>query len=133
MRGIRGATTASANSKKHILSATKEILTELMNRNSINARDIACIIFSSTPDLNAAYPASAARDLGLIEVPLFGAQEIDVPDSPAKCIRILILLNTDKAQEEIKHIYLKGAQALRPDLVNNTKETTLQQKGDPQS
>ena len=133
LRGVRGAITASVNNKSEILSATKEVLKEMLNQNKINSRDIACIVFSSTPDLNAAHPAAADRELGLLKVPLFGTCEADVPGSPAKCIIILILLNTNKSQEEINHVYLKGAQVLRPDLVESTKETNPQQKGEPQA
>ncbi|HHY12545.1 MAG TPA: chorismate mutase [Firmicutes bacterium] len=119
IRGIRGATTASSNSREDILEAGKELLQELISHNSIDSQDIACIIFSSTPDLKSAYPAAAARKLGLLDVPLFGAQEIDVKDCPAKCIRILVLLNTQKSQREISHVYLREASALRPDLAQN--------------
>ena len=116
VRGVRGATIARDNTAEEIFSASSELLSEMMIANSIVPDDIACIFFSATPDLNAAFPAAAARGLGLSSVPLFGMQEMEVPGNPARCIRILILLNTDRPPGELKHIYLREAKALRPDL-----------------
>lgn len=117
MRALRGATTATGNSRDEILEATREMVLEAVSRNSVKPDDLICIIFSSTPDLNAAFPASAAREAGLTMVPLFGAQEIGVEGSPERCIRMLALFNTEKAQEETRHVYLRGAAVLRPDLM----------------
>ena len=116
LRGLRGATTAIANEPEAVRSATKNLLVALTKANALKPGDIAAVIFSSTPDLNAAFPASAARELGWNEVPLFGTQEIDCPTGIALCIRVLILVNTDKAQHEIQPIYQGGAVVLRPDL-----------------
>lgn len=116
VRGIRGAITVEENSKKHILTGTKELLLALQKENNFKPSDIVSIFFSVTPDLNAIFPATAARELGWDKVPLFDMQEIPVVGSLPKCIRILILINCAKSQEEIKHCYLKGALILRQDL-----------------
>ncbi len=117
-RGIRGATTAEENTVKAILAATKELLELIVEANGVKVEDVASIIFTSTPDLTAVFPAQAAREMGWDHIPLLCAQEISVPGSLPRCIRVLILWNTDKGQEEIKHIYLKGAKKLRPDLLS---------------
>lgn len=116
LRGIRGATTAISNEPEAIRSATKNLLVALTKANALTPNDIAAVIFSSTPDLNAAFPASAARELGWSEVPLFGTQEVECPTGIPLCIRVLILLNTDKSQHEIQAVYQGGAVVLRPDL-----------------
>ena len=116
LRGVRGATTAIANEPEAVRAATKNLLVALTKANAVKPSDIAAVIFSSTPDLNAAIPASAAREMGWNEVPLFGTQEIDCPTGVPLCIRVLILLNTDKKQHEIQPIYQAGAVVLRPDI-----------------
>jgi chorismate mutase len=115
-RGVRGATTADANSQEAILKATRELLAVMIRRNDIETDDVASAIFSTTPDLNAEFPALAARQLGWLNVALMCNHELDVPDSLRRCIRILIHWNTEKKAEEIVHIYIKGASRLRPDL-----------------
>jgi chorismate mutase len=117
MRGIRGAITVNKNEREEILAAVSELLSALIENNHIITEDIGAVIFSSTPDLDAVFPAVAARNLGWVDVPLFGTQEIDNPQGLGNCIRVLILLNTEKTQKEIKHIYLRGAQVLRQDIV----------------
>ena len=116
VRALRGATTAKGNSRLEILEAARELVLEVISRNSVKPEDLACIIFSSTPDLDAAFPAAAAREAGLNTVPLFGAQEVGVEGSPEKCIRLLALFNTEKTQADLRHVYLRGAAVLRPDL-----------------
>lgn len=118
LRGVRGATTVAHNDKQEILAKTAEMLTILLNDNNIATEDIGAAIFSSTPDINSAFPAAAARTIGWSEVPLFGTQEIDNPNGVPLCVRVLILWNTDKAQKDIKHVYLGKAAALRPDIAN---------------
>ena len=120
VRGIRGAITAGSNTKEEIIKRTKELLTTLKKENDFKIEDIASIFFSITPDLNAAFPAQAARELGWNKVPLFDLQEIDVPGSLPRCIRILIQINCQKSQPEIKPCYLGGAKILRKDLVEET-------------
>lgn len=116
LRGVRGATTVEANDKDQISRRTAELIGTMAAENGIAEGDIGAVIFSSTPDLDAAFPAAAARAMGWSEVPLFGTQEIANPDGVARCIRVLILWNTDKGQKEIRHIYLHGATVLRQDL-----------------
>jgi len=116
-RGMRGATSVGENSERAIIAATRTLLERMVSANGIATEDIASVIFTTTPDLNAAYPARAARDLGWTDIPLLGAQEIDVPNSLPRCVRVLILWNTDRSIDQITHIYLGAAAALRPDLV----------------
>lgn len=115
-RGIRGATTVGANSAAEILEATHELLEEIIAANGVQSADVASALFTVTPDLTAAFPARAARDLGWRQVPLLDALEIPVPGSLPHCVRVLIHWNTQKPQAEICHVYLRGAAALRPDL-----------------
>ena len=116
VRGIRGAVDVSANDAREILQATQELLQEMQQKNSLVKEDIAAVIFSMTRDLDAVFPAQAARQLGWIYVPLFCTGEIAVPGALPRCIRVLMLVNTDRQPEEISHVYLKGAVALRKDL-----------------
>ena len=116
LRGIRGATTVSANDREEILANTFSLLTDMAQANEILPEDIGAVIFSSTPDLNSAFPAAAARKLGWTSVPLFGTQEIDHPEGLPLCVRVLILWNTEKSQHQIRHVYLKEAVKLRPDF-----------------
>ncbi|WP_027630767.1 chorismate mutase [Ruminiclostridium cellobioparum] len=116
VRAIRGAITVPENTKEAILEGTRDLLAEIINNNEIKTSDLISIIFTMTSDLNAVFPAVAAREMGLNDVPLMCSNEIDVPGSLRSCVRVLIHINTDKAGSEIKHIYLKGAAVLRPDL-----------------
>ena len=116
LRGVRGATTAISNDPAAIREATRKLLIAMTKANAVSPNDIAAVIFSSTPDLNASFPAAAARELGWNEVPLFGTQENDCPTGIPLCVRVLILLNTEKSQHEIQSIYQAGAVVLRPDL-----------------
>ena len=120
VRGIRGAITAESNTKEEIIEKTKELLVTLKKENDFKIEDITSIFFSVTSGLNAAFPAQAARELGWKQVPLFDMQEIDVPGSLPKCIRILIQINCQKSQQEIKHCYLRDAKILRKDLIKET-------------
>jgi chorismate mutase len=113
MRGIRGATTVSNNNKEEIISATRELLSEMSKSNHLKVEDITAIIFTATADLNAEFPAVAARELGWSETPLLCSREIEVPGSLPKCIRVLLLVNSDKPQKGIKHVYLREAVNLR--------------------
>lgn len=113
LRGIRGATTAGKNNKEEIVAATRELLSEIASANQLKIEEIASIIFSVTRDLDAEFPAAAAREIGWNDTPLLCTYEIDVPGSLPKCIRVLLQVNTDTAQKDIKHIYLKDAKSLR--------------------
>jgi chorismate mutase len=113
MRGIRGATTVSQNNKEQIIAATRELLSEISNSNHLKIEDIATIIFTATADLNAEFPAAAARELGWNATPLLCSCEIEVPGSLTRCIRVLLLVNSEQPQNEIKNIYLREAVSLR--------------------
>ncbi len=115
-RGIRGATTVSRNDREEILAATRELLLALQTANGFAKESLAAAWFTVTPDLDAAFPAAAARDLGWDQVPLLDVQEIPVPSALPRCIRVLLLWNTDVPQPRVQHIYLREAAALRPDL-----------------
>ena len=112
-RGIRGATTADANTDEAIYSATRDRLQELINVNGIDQEQVGAAYFTVTPDLNAAFPAAAARQLGWNEVALMCSTEIPVPDSLGHCIRVMILYNTEKSQKDMVNVYLKGTDVLR--------------------
>jgi chorismate mutase len=118
-RGIRGATTVDANTREDILASTKELLQQMVQANGVQEEDVACILFTTTSDLNAEFPAAAARELGLSHAPLLCSHEIDVPGSLTMCLRVLLLFNTEKRAKEIDHVYIKGAKNLRP--ANNDK------------
>jgi len=115
LRGLRGATTARANTSEAILQATAELLRALLEANGFQPEDVESAIFTSSPDLTAEYPARAARLLGWHDVPLLGAAEVPVPDGLPRCIRVLLHFHTAKPQRELKHIYLREAAKLRPD------------------
>ena len=122
-RGIRGAIDVSSNEEGKILEAAAQLLNRILEVNSVSKEDITAVIFSMSKDLNAAFPAKAARQMGWNEVPLFCCTEIDVPDALPKCIRVLMLVNTSRKQGEIKHVYLGGAAALREDLQHKTMDS----------
>jgi chorismate mutase len=115
LRGLRGATTAAANTSEAILDATAELLRALQEANGFRPEEVESAIFTSSPDLTAEYPARAARLLGWKDVPLLGAAEVAVPDGLPRCIRLLLHFYTDKAQRDLKHMYLHAAARLRPD------------------
>jgi len=116
VRGIRGAITVDKNEPSEIFERVEELLVTLVQNNKINTEDIASITFSSTADLNSAFPAVAARNLGWTDVPLFGTLEIDCPTGLPLCVRVLILLNTDLPQSAMQHSYLRNASVLRQDI-----------------
>ena len=116
VRGIRGAITVENNNSEEITAATKELLQQIVAENNIKLEDIVSVIFTATKDINAVYPAKAAREIGWTAIPLLCMQELDVSGSLPYCIRVLMHVNTAKTQQEIKHQYLKAAKCLRPDL-----------------
>lgn len=115
-RGVRGATTVTENSTEAILEATRELLQAIVAANSIDEPDIASVILTATPDLDAVYPAVAARQLGWTRTALMCVQEMAVPGSLPCCVRVLIHWNTDRSLDELRHVYLREARSLRPDL-----------------
>lgn len=118
-RGIRGATTVERNDRESILAATTELLQLLIARNDLHPDDVASAIFTVTEDLNAEFPAVAARTLGWTEVALICMREIPVPNSLGNCIRVLLHVNTTRSAAEMQHVYLKEAVSLRPTLSIN--------------
>jgi chorismate mutase len=112
-RGIRGATTVKHNEREEILAATRELLELIIRQNELRSEDVASAIFTVTEDLDAEFPALAARQLGWTEVALMCAREIPVPNSLGKCIRVLLHVNTMRSAAEIEHVYIRGAVNLR--------------------
>ena len=122
VRGIRGAITVSVNTKKEIIDKTGELLQVILERNKMIVEDIASAFFTVTDDLNAEFPAVAARNLGWIYTPLMCSKEIPVPGSLNMCVRVLLHINSNKKQSEMMHVYLGGAMKLRPDLDFESKD-----------
>ncbi|MFH1483856.1 MAG: chorismate mutase [Chloroflexota bacterium] len=121
-RGVRGAISVEANTREAILGATRELLRAMMKANGLEVKDMACAIFTTTADLNAEFPAAGARELGWNDVPLLCGQEMEVPGALPRCLRVLLLANTSKRAEEMAHVYLKEAQALRPPAGEGAKK-----------
>ncbi len=121
-RGVRGATTVEHNDREEILVATTELLQLIVRQNDLPVEDIASAIFTVTDDLDAEFPALAARQLGWEGVALLCAREIPVPNSLSKCIRVLLHVNTTRRASEIQHVYIHGAVKLRPEFAPGTRE-----------
>ena len=113
-RGVRGATTVDTNTPEAILSGARELLEAMVQANGVAPADLASAIFTSTPDLTAAYPARAARELGWTEVALLCVHDMTVSDTLPRCIRVLLHWNTEKVASEVAHVYLRQAKTLRP-------------------
>ncbi|HLY26576.1 MAG TPA: chorismate mutase [Aggregatilineales bacterium] len=131
-RGIRGATTPAENTSEAILEATRELLTQIVEANhGLKPDDVASVFFTTTPDLDAEYPALAARQLGWTDVALMCGQEMTVPGALKKCLRVLIHWNTTRRNDEIRHIYLRDAVNLRPDRsLKNYQKQDIPQRED---
>ena len=123
-RGIRGAICAGANEADVILKAVHELLERIVAVNDLSVDDVASVIFTATADLWAAYPARAAREMGWVDTPLLCVQEMAVPGSLPRCLRVLIHWNTERGPGEIRHVYLGAARTLRPDLAEAAEEET---------
>ena len=119
-RGVRGATTASANTREAILEATADLIQRLVAANDIQTEDIASVMFSTTPDLTAEFPAVVRTQIGWQDVALECYQEMGVPGALQRCIRVLIHWNTRRSMREIVHVYVRGAEGLRPDRVKSS-------------
>lgn len=115
-RGVRGATTVEVNSAEAILQATEELLAEMMKANELEEESVASAFFTVTQDLNAEFPALAARKMGWNDVALLCGHEMNKPGALPMCLRILLHVNTERARSEIRHVYLRGARVLRPDI-----------------
>ncbi|MER6830176.1 chorismate mutase [Streptosporangium sp. NPDC000563] len=116
MRAIRGAIQVGANDRDEILSGVTELVTEVMGRNRLTTDDVISVIFTATPDLTAEFPALAARKLGFHDVPLICASEIDVPGALPRVVRLMAHVDVDRPRQDIQHVYLRGAVALRVDI-----------------
>jgi chorismate mutase len=115
IRGIRGATTVNEDSSSAILRATRELLEAVVSANALDTGDIASVVFTVTQDLSSEYPARAARDMGWTDIAVLGATEMDVNGGLPRCIRVLLHINTEMSQRDVRHVYLHGARSLRPD------------------
>lgn len=116
VRAVRGAIQVEANDRDEILQGTSELVTEVLARNEIDSADLISVIFTATPDLNAEFPAYAARQMGLVDVPLLCTTEIAVPGAMPRVLRLLAHVETSRTRAGIRHVYLRGAAALRTDL-----------------
>lgn len=116
VRAIRGAIQVEHNTRDEVLAGATELVLEVLRRNDVGSDDLISILFTATPDLTAEFPAYAARQLGLTDVPLMCASEIDVPGAMPRTLRLLAHVNTERPRSQIRHVYLRGAAALRTDL-----------------
>ena len=116
LRAIRGATCLVQDDAQEMAEAVTELLSEILVRNEVSLEELVSIFFTATPDLHSAFPAAAARGIGLADVPLMCAQELDITGAMEKVIRVMLHVQTDTPRNEIKHVYLRGAEALRKDI-----------------
>ena len=116
VRALRGATTVDADTADDVRSRTIELLQAMVARNEVDHDDIISILFTATDDIHSMFPASAAREIGFGDIPLICARELDIVDATPLCIRVLMHLNTDRSNAELRHVYLEGASGLRDDL-----------------
>lgn len=116
VRAIRGATTVDDDTPEQVEARTRALVVALLERNGLDADDLISMVFTSTPDVRSQFPATAARGLGLDQVPLLGAMEADVEGGLARCIRVLVTCHTERERKELRHVYLEGAAVLRKDL-----------------
>jgi chorismate mutase len=116
LRAIRGATQLDADEREHLLVSVAELVSEILERNELALDDLVSILFTATPDLRCEFPAVAARQLGITDVPLLCAQEIDVAGAMPRIVRVLVHTETTRPKSEVQHVYLRGAVALRKDI-----------------
>ena len=116
VRAVRGATTVDADTPEQVSSRMQELLADLLERNSLDHDDVISIVFTATGDVVSMFPAAAARAMGLGDVPLLCARELDVVGSTPRCLRVLVHVATDLTRAELHHVYLHGARGLRDDL-----------------
>ena len=116
VRALRGATTVDADTAEQITARVQTLVRAMLEKNAVDKEDLISVIFTATPDIHAKFPALAAREMGLGDVPLLCAQELDIVGGAQLCIRILMHLNTERARDELHHVYLEGARTLRDDL-----------------
>jgi chorismate mutase len=119
VRALRGATTLDEDTPEQMDTRVKALLATLFERNDVGPEDMISAFFTATPDIRSAFPATVARAFGLDDVPLLGAQELDVEGALPRCVRVMVHLETDKPRRELRHVFLEGAAALRPDLADD--------------
>ena len=118
VRALRGATTLDEDTSEQMQVRVKTLLAAMFERNRLGPDDIISAVFTATPDLRSAFPATAARAAGLEDVPLLGAQELDVDGALERCVRVMLHIETDRPRSELQHVFLEGAVRLRPDLAH---------------
>jgi chorismate mutase len=116
VRAVRGAIQVDADERDEVLAATTELLQAVLDRNALDKEDLISVVFTATPDVRSEFPAYAARQMGITDVPLLCAQEIDVPGAMPRVLRLLALVETELSRHDIRHVYLRGAAQLRSDL-----------------
>ena len=116
VRAIRGAVQLERDEREHLLASVDELIREILGQNALSTDDLISMLFTATPDLHSEFPALAARQLGIGDVPLLCAQELDIDGSMPRVIRVLVHAETDLAKTDVRHVYLRGAVALRRDL-----------------
>jgi chorismate mutase len=116
VRALRGATTVDADTVEQVNERTKALVQEMLDRNGVDKEDLISVVFTATDDIHCMFPAAAAREIGLGDVPLLCARELDVVGGAERCIRVLMHLNTERSRSELHHVYLEGARGLRDDL-----------------
>jgi len=120
VRAIRGATQLEVDEASHLLERVVEMVHEVISRNGLTADDVISVLLSATPDLHSEFPAKGARMAGLHDVPVMSVREMDVPGSLPRAVRMLAHVEVDRPRSEVRHVFLHGARALRPDLVDDT-------------
>ena len=128
LRGIRGAVNVARNSRREIFTKTRELLQAMIRANRIRERDVSAAFFTLTPDLNADFPAYAARDMGWTSVPMMCGSELGVPGGMKRVVRVMLLVNTSRPQKSIRHQYLGDTGRLRPDLAKRARAGTARKK-----
>lgn len=116
VRALRGATTVDADTVAQVTERVQALVEAMLDRNGVEKEDLVSVLFTATDDIRSMFPATAARGVGLGDVPLICARELDIHGGTARCIRVLMLLNTDRSRAELHHVYLEGARGLRDDL-----------------
>lgn len=116
VRAVRGATQLDVDERVHLLSSVTELVTELLRQNDLGTDDLISMLFTATPDLHTEFPAVAARELGIGDVPLICAQELDITGAMPRVIRVMVHAETPRSRADVRHVYLRGAAALRRDL-----------------
>ncbi|HUG15953.1 MAG TPA: chorismate mutase [Thermomicrobiales bacterium] len=125
-RAVRGATTSATNTAEDILEATEELLRTMLTLNEITVDDMVSVIFTTTTDLNATFPAVAARSMGLDQIPLICTHEMNVPGALPMVVRIMLHVNTERSAADVKHVYLKHARELRPEWAREPVAAAMQ-------